>query len=71
MLINTKHKSELDKVQGIGEDQRVSRLGGINQTAANASDYNKAESTERSVRRERRYRRASGFAAGGWRVTAW
>ena len=71
MLINTKHKSELDKVQGIGEDQHVTRLRGINRTAANASDYNQVASTERSVRRERRHRRASGFATGGWRVTAW
>ncbi len=71
MLINTKHKSELDKLQGISEDQLVTRLKGINQTAANTSDYNQVVSTERSIRRERRNRRASGFSAGGWRVTAW
>ena len=71
MLINTKHKSELNKLQGVGEDQLVTRLNGINRTAANASDYNQAGSTERSVRRECRQRWTSGFAAGGWRVTAW
>ena len=71
MLINTKHKSELDKLQGIAEDQLVTRLRGINTTAANTSDYNQVVSTERSIRRERRNRRASGFSAGGWRVTAW
>ncbi len=71
MLINTKYKSELDKLQAVGEDQLVTRLKGINQTAANTSDYNQVVSTERSIRRERRNRRASGFSAGGWRVTAW
>ena len=71
MLNNTKHKSELDELQGIAEDQLVTRLRGINTTAANTSDYNQVVSTERSIRRERRNRRASGFSAGGWRVTAW
>ena len=71
MLNNTKDKSELGELQGLDEGQLVSRLRGINRTAANASDYNQAGSTERSVRRERRQRRTSGFAAGGWRVTAW
>jgi len=71
MLNNTKHKSELDELQGIVEDQLVTRLRGINTTAANTSDYNQVVSTERSIRRERRNRRASGFSAGGWRVTAW
>jgi len=71
MLINTKYKSELDKLQAVGEDQLVTRLKGINQSAANTADYNQVVSTERSIRRERRNRRASGFSAGGWRVTAW
>ena len=71
MLNNTKHKSELGELQSVGEDQLVSRLRVINRTAANASDYSQVGSAERSLRRERRHRRASGFAAGGWRVTAW
>ena len=71
MLNNTKYKSELDELQGIIEDQFVTQLSGIDRTAANTADYKQLESTERSVRRERRNRRASGLAARGWRVSAW
>ena len=70
MLINTKHKSESGVLQGIVEDQAVTRLRGMDATAANAPDFNQVKRKERSIRRERR-RRSSGFAAGGWRVTSW
>ena len=70
MLINTKHKSESGILQGIVEDQAVTRLRGMDTTAANAPDFNQLKREERSIRRERR-RRSSGFVAGGWRVTSW
>lgn len=71
MLNNTKYKSELDELQGISDDQFVTRLSGIDSAAANTPDYKQVEATERSLRRERRYRRTSSLAAGGWRVSAW
>lgn len=70
MLNNTEYKSELDELQGINEGQFVTGLSGIDRVAANTSDYKQVEATERSIRRERRYRR-SGLVTGGWRVSAW
>ena len=70
MLNNTKYKSESGELQGIVEDQLVTRLGDIDTTAANAPDFNQVKREERSIRRERR-RRSGGFAAGGWQVTSW
>lgn len=70
MLNNTKYKSESGVLQGIVEDQAVTRLRGMDTIAANAPDFNQVKREERSIRRERR-RRSSSFAAGGWRVASW
>jgi len=71
MLNNTKYNSESNDLQGIVENQLVTRLSGTDTTAANAPDFNQEKRTERSLRRDRRSRRSSGFAAGGWRVASW
>ena len=71
MLNNTKYNSESNDLQGIVENQLVTGLGGMDTTAANAPDFNQGKRPESSIRRDRRRRRSSGFALGGWRVTSW
>ena len=71
MLNNTEYKSQISSPEIVVDNQTVTDANIEARPAANAARFDQVRSLSRSVRRERRYSRNSGFTAGGWRLTSW
>jgi len=71
MLINTEGNCQSIELHELVVEKPQTRLECADKPAANAPRFDPSKSAERSVRRERRSRHATGFAASGWRVSLW
>lgn len=71
MLNKTEYISQTSTPNEVVDNQTLIKVSVEERTAANAPRFDQARSAERRLRRERRYRRNTGLAVGGWRVTTW
>jgi hypothetical protein len=71
MLNNTKLEIHTEVETEAMEKRTVTRVGSINQVAANATEIAQDESMQRRMRRERRMRRNTPSSLGLWRVSMW
>ena len=71
MLNNAEYESQTITPNEVVDNQTLTEVVVEQRTAANAPRFDQVKSAQRRLRRERRYARNAGLAAGGWRVTTW
>jgi hypothetical protein len=71
MLNNTKLEIHTEVATDAMEKRTVTKVGSINQVAANAAEIAQDKSMQRRLRRESRMRRNTPSSLGLWRVSMW